>query len=212
MMMLLMNSANLFIISNINIVTGNRILKTVVYSIFMLVSFVSSSFLVFLAFSFGWQDALFYLILFTIALFLILIVLHDTGKITDRKSVFLVIAVVAAVLYVTVFSRFGIYRPYIKLDPLRPVKNLIYHSTYKEIKHLMLNIVLFVPLGFAFYMLKSHKFNLLGYTMIGTMFSSGIESVQLILAIGECDTGDVLGNAAGMLIGVLLCSITRKFF
>ena len=128
------------------------------------------------------------------------------------KGVLLIIIVVAGILYITVLSRFGLYKPYIKLDLFYSIKQLIYHHSLKRIKHLFANIVLFIPLGFAFPMLQHNKISLFGYIMIGTMFSAGIESTQLILAIGECDVGDVFGNSIGMLLGVLSYNLAKKIF
>ena len=115
----------------------------------------------------------------------------------------------AVLLYITIFFRFGMDLPWIKMD----VKDFLtaYLPPYdlEELRHMFLNIAMFVPLGMSYPLLADEK-RYIRYIICGTVFSAIIESIQLRMSMGECDIADIIGNTIGMAIGMLLYRVAEK--
>lgn len=69
-------------------------------------------------------------------------------------------------------------------------------------KDIMLNIILFVPLGFLIGGWKG--------IVVGFLLSSTIETIQYFERLGFCELDDVLNNTIGAGIGALIHVIMRK--
>lgn len=113
-------------------------------------------------------------------------------KIYTVMTMFLLI-----VLSITILSRFDMYLPYIRLNPL--------HDGFGmgELRHFGLNVLLFVPFGVLLDLTGATEKKKFSPCFSGFLLSSCIELFQLLLMIGECDLMDVAGNGAGTLIGIV---------
>lgn len=82
---------------------------------------------------------------------------------------------------------------------------------------IILNYILFVPLGFLLYFCFSEKRNQSGVgintakvVLIGFLISASIESVQLTFRIGLFEFDDMIGNTIGCLIGAVVGNMMIK--
>ena len=82
---------------------------------------------------------------------------------------------------------------------------------------IILNYILFVPLGFLLYLCFSEKrdqsgvwINTTKVVLIGFLLSASIESVQLIFRIGSFEFDDMIGNTIGCLIGAVIGKMVEK--
>ena len=121
---------------------------------------------------------------------------------TSQKAVFaLLIMYVICMLYIMIFSRFEMKISWVKIDPLETIKAI--KTGFFDLRHVLLNVLLFVPFGF---LLNAAKFrSSLHIFSIGWLFSSSIETTQLIWQIGECNIYDVFENLVGCIAGVVIC-------
>ena len=76
---------------------------------------------------------------------------------------------------------------------------------------IILNYILFVPLGFLLYLCFGEKRNHSGVwintvqvVLTGFLLSASIESIQLIFRIGLFEFDDMIGNTIGCLIGAVV--------
>ena len=94
-----------------------------------------------------------------------------------------------------------------------PGKN-IKMALWSNLPDALMNIALFIPLGFLFQLTRREKRNdwAFGALIFGLLFSSGIEITQLFIE-KRCTTFlDVLTNGAGAWLGALGYAIVRRFF
>ena len=68
---------------------------------------------------------------------------------------------------------------------------------------IVLNYILFIPLGLLLYLYSGEKFGL-RVVMAGFLLSVSIEIVQLVFRIGLFEFDDMIGNTVGCLIGVVV--------
>ena len=106
--------------------------------------------------------------------------------------------------YITVFSRNGGNDTSI-LGGFTSIEEAISTHSIEPLNHMLLNVVLFVPFGFLFPMMEPENLNkLLIVIPVGAMTSVTIESVQLMMRLGQCDLEDIVANTLGGVIGLLL--------
>lgn len=80
-----------------------------------------------------------------------------------------------------------------------------------EFGHVLLNVLMFIPLGFLLPMLCRGRMNRLLYVLaIGLWLTATIESIQYLLVIGQCDLEDVIGNTLGSIAGYGLQRLYRR--
>lgn len=107
-----------------------------------------------------------------------------------------------SVLYITLFSRMGTSQSYIQMELFFAIRKAILLGTVDVMKHMMLNIALFVPLGATFPMIYPEKFSSAFYTIVaGAGLSCIIETIQLLSHMGQCDVDDLVANILGMGLG-----------
>lgn len=139
-------------------------------------------------------------------------VLVTGKKITTMEIVFrsLLAAYVVFILMETVIGRkSGIAR--YEIVPF-------WSYSHPELRtEIILNYILFVPLGFLLYLCFSEKRNQSGVginaakvVLIGFLISASIESVQLIFRIGLFEFDDMIGNTIGCLIGAVVGKMVEK--
>ena len=77
---------------------------------------------------------------------------------------------------------------------------------------IILNYILFIPLGFLLYLCFGEKRNQsgVGIAIAGFLLSASIESIQLIFRIGLFEFDDMIGNTIGCLIGAVVGKMVEK--
>ena len=74
---------------------------------------------------------------------------------------------------------------------------------------IVLNYILFIPLGCLLYLCFGKKWGLKVF-LIGFLLSVSIEIVQLVFRIGLFEFDDMIGNTIGCLIGAVVGKATRE--
>ncbi|MBP5617096.1 MAG: VanZ family protein [Elusimicrobiaceae bacterium] len=92
----------------------------------------------------------------------------------------------------------------------RNTKNLFASAHASPVEDLLLNIVLFLPIGFLLPYVWP-KFNFWKTALAGLLFSSVIEGVQYLAQWGCCDIDDVINNTLGTCIGYFCYRIYQRF-
>lgn len=113
-----------------------------------------------------------------------------------------------AVLWMTVFCRERRSAVVIQTDLMRPFVEIAKHGDPADLYHMILNIVLFAPMGFL--LCRVHPKELgkpLQVFAAGITLSVMIEALQMILRRGNCDVVDILANALGALTGLFAAKI-----
>ncbi len=135
----------------------------------------------------------------------------DTGgeRATIHSQILLLfLAYLLAVLYVTIFIRDGNHSHKIQMELLHWTSDALDRETPE---HILLNVVMFLPLGGLYTMLwKTRKNPLSSGTLFGLAVTLFIETVQLISHRGTCDIDDILANTLGAALGTLSVLIMRK--
>ena len=113
-----------------------------------------------------------------------------------------------AMLYVTMVSRLGEEAgPDVSINPILAIKELLGDGSRVFVKHAILNVLMFIPLGCALRLLDSEKKLRLRWFFVGAIVSSSVEMVQLMFSLGQCDIMDIISNSLGNIIGFLLTHI-----
>lgn len=74
---------------------------------------------------------------------------------------------------------------------------------------ILLNYVLFIPLGVLLYLCFGEKFGF-RVVMAGLVLSASIELIQLIFKIGVFEFDDMIGNTIGCLAGAVVGKLIKK--
>ncbi len=93
---------------------------------------------------------------------------------------------------------------------LKNSQNLLDGAHATPIEDLLLNIILFIPLGFLLPYIWP-KLNFCKTLLISLLFSAAIEGTQYIAHLGCCDIDDVINNTIGACIGYGCLSLYRKY-
>lgn len=138
----------------------------------------------------------------------------------NRRASLWFLSYVGIILLITLVLRIGWKMEKIQLDPIAGVKAFIETGNILSAEHAILNIVLFVPLGFLFYLLKNNakgrldnqaqRLYLSEGLFLASCLSSTIESTQLMFSIGEWDSGDMMNNVLGMVAGTFTAFAVKK--
>lgn len=116
-------------------------------------------------------------------------------------SIFLIY--ILLVVYLTIIFREEMDAYKLSLKPIWIYKSF----NYKRLVEPILNVLLFIPLGFISGAAMKHK-SLLRVIILCCSISIGIEFFQLALKRGVCNIDDVIHNTVGSIIGYglfLLC-------
>ena len=117
-----------------------------------------------------------------------------------------------AVGYLTIFNR-SEGRSTDVLTGFASFQRAIETRSLAPLNHFMLNVVMFLPLGFLFPMLQPERLDkLLLVTPISAMLSVAIESIQLTLRLGQCDLEDIVANTLGGVLGLLVYRLYIRLF
>lgn len=114
--------------------------------------------------------------------------------------------------YITIFSRDGTNDASITMFRFDAIEKAIRTRSLDPLNHILLNVALFVPVGFLLPFVQPQKLARLSYALlIGMMFTTIIETTQMLLRLGQADLTDIVTNVLGAVIGYLLYKITRRF-
>lgn len=111
-----------------------------------------------------------------------------------KSQKILTVGYVIVILYITVFSRTP--------GNERIFKGLFWEYQNNMWNNILLNMLLFVPLGFLLGDMRG--------VITGFLISWGIEVTQFIGVLGFCEIDDVLNNTVGTVFGVILRRILQK--
>lgn len=113
---------------------------------------------------------------------------------------------ISAVLAITLLVYRGSPYAQIELDPIasyRRALNAPLPLARIEIRNAVLNILMFVPLGYLLPMLSKKFARLLILLSVAFLFTLSIELLQLVTARGVFSIEDMLHNILGAAIGLL---------
>ena len=135
------------------------------------------------------------------------VVKADNPILVRRVSWSLMIVYVLSVLCFTVFFREGKDVVEISMKPLWNYESL----NYKLIAESILNVFLFMPLGFlAGVAVKNRR--MLKVLGIGLLISLSIEIMQYVFRRGVCNIDDLMHNVLGCFIGYSLFALCSLMF
>jgi len=135
------------------------------------------------------------------------VVKADNPILVRRVSWSLLIVYVLLVLCFTVFFREGKDVAQISMKPLWNYESL----NYKLIAESILNVFLFMPLGFlAGVAVKNRR--MLKVLGIGLLISLSIEIMQYVFRRGVCNIDDLMHNVLGCFIGYSLFALCNLMF
>lgn len=112
----------------------------------------------------------------------------------------------AALLWLTLISRVGNSSSSV-LSPFWSYKEII-GGNIRVLFLVIANVVLFVPFGF--FLIEFLNASWKKVLLIGIIFSSLIECIQLIARLGEFEIDDIINNTIGTLLGGLVFTLFEK--
>ena len=93
-----------------------------------------------------------------------------------------------AILLVTLVTRRPRADVVLQTEMFASVKEFMVKGTVEDLNHMVLNIVMFMPLGYLFVQMHPQKLGDPAKVVgVGIMLSSVIETCQLIFRLGNCD-------------------------
>lgn len=154
---------------------------------------------------------------------IILKFLVHKDKYSDFKTFFRLSSIIFGLLYVMILF----YALFFKANNIRPGMNgvnLVPFSTIMPyirgkananlgvaIMNIIANIFLFIPLGFYVeVLLRKRKMKI--KIMIIILIPIIVELIQFLFSLGICDVDDVILNAIGGLLGVLVLKVVEKLY
>ena len=125
----------------------------------------------------------------------------------NKTMLVLFILYVVVVSYFTIFNREEGHSRAILLR-FDSLQTAIRTNSLEPLHHAMLNAVMFIPIGILFPFVLPSRLNSIFYVGgLGLMMSTMIEATQMLLRLGQCDVEDIVANALGAVIGVILFKI-----
>lgn len=123
----------------------------------------------------------------------------DGRRMTPRP---LLVAYILFILIETVIGR----KPGVGRVELTPFWSYSHPELRMEI---LLNYVLFVPLGLLLYLCFGEKFGL-RVVLAGFLLSATVELIQLTFKIGVFEFDDMIGNTVGCMVGAAVMKMWEK--
>ncbi len=118
-----------------------------------------------------------------------------------------------AVGYITIFSRgdgSGNDKS-ILMVPFASVTKAFRKHDDSALQHMLLNVAMFVPLGFIFPVADPRGFGKIPWALaMGLMCTVTIETIQLMFRLGQCDIDDIIANVLGAVIGFAFFWLFRR--
>lgn len=108
----------------------------------------------------------------------------------------------AFVAYLTLYIRVGTVSKAIQMEPFRRITEAMAKQDWSLAQHDFENMLMFVPLGVLLPLMNRRHFRHFAYAFLaGLILSTGIETTQYLLHLGECDIDDIIANTAGAVVG-----------
>lgn len=124
----------------------------------------------------------------------------------DKTCFVIFILYFALILWVTIVMRIG-SEEYISVRsaPLDRVIRALKTGDWELFKHFLLNAAMFLPFGFLMKLMDTDRSNGWGNSLLlGAMSSTVIETLQMLMRIGEWDIDDIIANTMGCVVGFLI--------
>lgn len=141
--------------------------------------------------------------------------LVNNHEFINKGALAMFLVYLLAVLYMTVFSRTGADSTHdtsIRMEVLDWFYVWRRTGNTGAAGHFLLNVAMFVPLGLIFPFIDEEMLDRWTYALpVGLMLSVLIESVQMIVKMGQSDINDIIGNTLGVFIGMALYKIYAWF-
>lgn len=116
----------------------------------------------------------------------------------------LLVLYLGLVAYLTIFSREEGSRSEVLFDFLM-IEKAIKDRSLAPLEHMLVNIVLFIPIGYLFTAVYPRKMNSISMIVaVGLMLSMMIETLQMFLRMGTCDIEDLVANTLGAFLGLIV--------
>jgi len=134
------------------------------------------------------------------------------NNITNRVTVTLLIVYLIA-LYWILILKLGVRFSYMEKRSVNlvPFTDPLFANGKIDISEIILNVVIFVPLGiYAGVLFK--RWNFAKKLFIFFLVSLIVEALQFILAVGAFDITDIITNTSGGIIGLLIFKAIEKVF
>ena len=117
---------------------------------------------------------------------------------------------ILALSYITVFSRSDRHATEILLS-FDSVREAMRTHSVEPLRHLLLNVAMFVPLGVLFPAIWPGHLDRVRYVLpLGMLLTTLIETTQLMLRLGQFDLEDISANTLGALIGLALYKMYHR--
>lgn len=130
----------------------------------------------------------------------------------NKGMLALFITYTLAVAYITVFSRDGSNDTSIYMVRSDLIQEVMRTHSLEPLHHSFLNMLMFIPMGFLLPCVYPEKLDHWSYAILmGLMCTTAIESIQLLLRLGQADLTDVITNALGALLGYLIYKVFKRF-
>ena len=97
----------------------------------------------------------------------------------------------------------------IRVINLVPLKGSFDNNGIIDLREIIANILIFIPLGIYIHMLNG-EWPFMKKTLTVTGLSVSFEVIQFIFAMGRTDITDILGNTLGGIIGIIIYAILLK--
>lgn len=153
--------------------------------------------------------------------------IREHGQEYQKGMAALAVTYAAVILAATLLLRdgghMGVLDRRLNLQAFEPLVLMMQNglqSAREELRHMALNVLLFVPFGGLLILTRkgsdtedsdSQKGSgVLECTLDGMLLSVCIELIQLAGQLGECDVNDVMANTAGCLVGVVIADLLSK--
>lgn len=139
----------------------------------------------------------------SLGLILVIRYMFKPKKKISRGSLAFFICYIAIVIVLTLFRESGSQNE-IRLVPFASIIQTLKRGNSFELTHWLLNIMLFLPMGFLIPLIDRNRLAELDVSLVfGFCLSVCIESFQLIARMGTCDINDLIANTLGCLLGWL---------
>ncbi len=121
------------------------------------------------------------------------------------KHIALFLIYFIGLMYVTLFTRIGSFYSGVEVMPFDDVQRAVEIGDVSLVKHMLLNVVLFIPFGYLIPSMNPTKLRKWSVAMLGGIIvSTLIEGTQLTVHLGECDVDDIIANTFGSVVGYIL--------
>ena len=129
---------------------------------------------------------------------------HENRRKMTRSALVMLILTILVLVGITVMSRENRSGAELRADLLEPLEDLVNRHDGSYMIHWLQNIALFVPSGIFFAATFRNADHVAEMAVqLGCQLSVCIETLQLLLRLGQCDINDITANTLGIWIGAL---------